>query len=161
MTLPDDAKVLGIAPGPLALTVTGVQASIPLEPGPHRQLLAHVDAARGVAGCRISLCLENIRGTQDGAVLHVSVGEASARRPPSAEPLGLYGLRRASVRKGQRPGAGLTNILDLTAAVAQLPLVRSLASDALAVTIYPAAPLPEPVDIVIGRLVLFWEKFGA
>lgn len=159
MTLPTAAEVLGIAPGPLALTGTGARASIPLEPGPHRRLLAHVDAVRGVAGCRISLCLENIRGTQEGAILQVALGEASPRRIPSAPPIGLYGLRRASVRKDQGQGAGLTNIVDLTAAVAELPLVRSLAADALAVTVYPASPLPEPVDIVIGRLVLFWEKF--
>lgn len=159
MTLPKDAEVLGIAPGSLALSATGAHATIPLEPGPHRRLLAHVEAASGVAGCRISLCLENIRGTQEGAVLQVALGEASARRTPGVEPIGLYGLRRASVRKDQGKDVGLTNIVDLTAAVAPLPLVRSLSADALAITVYPASPLPEPVDIVIGRLVLFWEKF--
>lgn len=161
MTLPAHAELLGIAPGPLALASTGAHVVIPLEPGPHRHLLAQASAA---GDYRISLCLEQIRGTQEGAVLQVAVGEAkspaqSLRRVPCAEPIGLYGLRRASVQSERKQSAGLTTIVDVTEAVARLPLVRSLAADALAVAIYPAEPLPEPVDIVIGRVLLFWEKF--
>lgn len=164
MKLPGHATVLGQAPGPLALASTGARAMLPLEPGPHRQLIAHLGKGEGAAPCRISLCLEGIRGTQDAAVLHVTVGPATGetsllRRPPPAAPIALYGLRRASSRRESRPGAGLTHIVDVTAAVTQLPLARSLAADTLAVTIAPAAPLPEPVDLTIARLLLIWERF--
>lgn len=164
MKLPEHAIVLGQAPGPLALASNGARATLPLEPGPHRELIAHLGKGEGAAPCRLSLCLEGIRGTQDSAVLHVAVGAASGetsqlRRMPPAEPIALYGLRRASGRRESQPGAGLAHIVDVTAAVAQLPLARSLAEDTLAVAITPAAPLPEPVDLTIARIVLFWERF--
>jgi tyrosinase len=154
-------ELLGASPG--AVKVTGsVSTVLPLEPGPHRAVLASLARKAEAALVRIYLHLENIRGTNDATALNAYLDLPATAKPGEhrerhAGTVGLYGLRRASLPQSETGGAGLTCMLDVTETFLALPAASSIASDELRITVVPNRPLSEDSGLVIGRVALYWQ----
>jgi hypothetical protein len=105
---------------------------------------------------RTYLALESIHGSFDATVLRVflKAPAADAGSPVSEVHLGshaLYGLRSASVPRADGQPGGLQCQLDVTPQSAHI--AAALAGQAqLRLSIRPHQPLPDGVDITIGRI---------
>ena len=106
---------------------------------------------------RVYLILEDIRGTNDAAILSVYINLPLPARPGEhpdlmAGTLGLYGLRRASIVSGAKWRFRLTYTLDITSALQRLLADNLLDADDIRVSIVPHPPLADSPDIVVTRL---------
>jgi tyrosinase len=109
---------------------------------------------------RVYLKLENVRGTRDASVLSVYVNAPEGTLPDNhpeslAGSVGLFGLRRASMRDGRHAGMGLSFVLDISEIIDRLHMDRRLSSDALRVTILPDREISEDAAITVGRISLY------
>jgi hypothetical protein len=104
--------------------------------------LQWTDQASIAPSARLSLALEQIHGTYDAAILKVFL------LAPDEIFLGsvaLYGLRRAS--------AGMTGHIEVPAEA--LALIDPVAGTPLQLAVRPHEPLPNGVEIAIGRIGLY------
>ena len=161
MTLPKEAEVLGANSGELEIKGSGAAAVVRLSGDGQRRLSALIGetSARESPG-GVYLGLENIRGTFDAAVLNTYINlpedaRAADHRNLMAESVALYGLRRATVLRGENGGQGLTFLLEITRILLELLAARSLNAEEMRVTIVPDRPLPDSITIVIGRISIF------
>lgn len=141
--LPPEAELLGATTAPLTIQRNGARTVVKISAGIHLN--------RG----RVYVSLENVRGTQDAAVLEVWVSLAAAplaTPPPSAGSAALYGLRRASRAPDGNQGAGLSFTFDVTA---QLPAGTLAEVDEVQVSITTDQPLFDSAGLTIGRVSIF------
>jgi tyrosinase len=161
MTLPKEAELLGANPGELEIKGAGAHTFVRLTPDGQRKFAALIDGnSAGPSSDGVYLGLENIRGTFDAAVLTAYINLPENARPGDhdnlrTESVGLYGLRRASMREGESVGDGLTFLLDITHILVGLISAKSLNLEEIPVRIVPDGPLPESTDIVVGRVSIF------
>ena len=111
---------------------------------------------------RVYLNLENVRGTGDATALSIFINLPDGANPADhpellAGTVGLFGLRRATVARGQHVGGGLNFLLDISPIVDQLHLSNTLNAETLRVTIVPNRPLSDKADVVVGRVSIYRE----
>ncbi len=109
---------------------------------------------------RVFLHLENVRGTHDASVLSVYINLREGAKPSEhpellARSVGLFGLRRASLKEGKHAGQGLNFVLEITKIIDALHLKKSLDVDALSVRIVPHRAVPEKAEITVGRVGIY------
>lgn len=164
MILPKEAELLGATLDLRAGSDAGFETVMRIAPDPHRRLIDSL--AKTPSGLRVYLLLENIRGTHDATALNVYLDLPQGAQPGDhrdllAGSVGLYGLRRSSIPYDRESGQGLSFLLDATQVFLGLPAARSLAADAIRVSILPHRKLTDPRDTVVGRVALFWQKHHA
>jgi tyrosinase len=147
-----------------ALRVTGseVRTSVQLDQVVRRKVaasLAQVPAQTG-APDRVFLKLENVRGLVDATSFHVYVNlpeGAKVEDHPEllAGTVGLFGVRKASIKDEAHAGQGLSFTLEITDIVDAMHLKNSLNVDALDVRIVPVRAVPEEAQVSIGRVSIF------
>lgn len=161
MSLPNDAELLGTNSGELEIKGSGAHTVVRLTADGRRKLIAGLrDPAAASLRSRVYLMLENIHGTNDASVLSAYINLPHDARPGEhrdlvAGAVGLYGLRRASIRSGANEGSGLTFMLDITKILDGFLAANSLDADAIRVSIVPHRDLGDSADIVIGRVSIF------
>lgn len=161
MTLPKEANLLGANSGELEIKGSGASTVVRLSAERQRRLSALIagpSAAESPGG--VYLGLENVRGTFDAAVLNTYINlpenaRASDHRNLLAESVALYGLRRATVLRGENAGQGLTFILEITRILIELLASNSLNAEEIRVSVVPDRPLPDSITIVIGQVSIF------
>lgn len=161
MSLPKDAELLGTSSRELEIKGSGAHTIVRLTADGRRKLLAGLgDTAAASLRRRVYLMLENIRGTNDASVLSAYINLPEDARPGEhralmAGAVGLYGLRRASIRAGENEGSGLTFVLDITKILGGLLAANSLDADAIRVSIVPHRHLGDSTGIVVARVSIF------
>src|ERR1041385_452205 len=161
MSLPKEAELLGTNSAELIVKGSGGHTIVKCTAEGQQKLIAFFEtpSAQG-SPVPIYLALENIRGNYDAAVLNAYLNLPDGARPGDHRNLqagsaGLYGLTRASAPDNENGGQGLTSILDISRVVSELFAARSISPDAIPVSIIPNHPLPDSVEIVIGRISIF------
>lgn len=162
---PKMTELLGASDRPLRIAGRVSRASVKLDASVRRKTVRSLAmAAKTAAPDNVYLKVENVRGTFDAAVLSVYVNlpeKANLRESGQflAGNIALFGLRRASMKDGQHAGEGLTFILDMTPVIDELHLKNELDVESLGVSVIPSGPLPEKVDITVGRISIYREGF--
>ena len=149
--------MLGTSPAPFAIAGAESRTVVPIDTGPYRWLTAFLAEGQGLRG-RLYLRLEHIRGSRDVTVLnaYVSWPAAASTMQPAwllAGHQSLFGLRMASLKRADKPGAGLNASFDITSLLAEL--LNSPRTE-LRVRIVPAPLLPEPADLIVERVSLYY-----
>lgn len=159
MTLPKETEVLGANSGELEIEGSGAHTTVKLSPDAQRKLSGLLSGTNAAAS-PIYLGLENVRGTFDAAILSAYINLPAAARPSdhrnlSAESVGLYGLRMASVGQEANAGEGLTFIVEITQILSALFASKSFDPEEIRVSILTDRPLPDSVTITVGRVSIF------
>jgi tyrosinase len=158
MTLPKDAEVLGTNSEELEIKGSGAHTIVRFTANGRRKLVTGLpNTGAASSRSRFYLMLENIRGTNDASVLNVYINLPEDAHPDEhrdlmADAVGLYGLRRASIRSGQNGGSGLTFMLDITPILGEFLATKSLDPDVIRVSIFPERQLPDSSGIVVARV---------
>ena len=164
MMLPKEAELLGVNSDELQIKGSGAHTVVRLNTDVCRDLVAsRANTSGGTSPDRVYLILENIRGTYDPTILNVYINvpeDASQadHRNQLAGSVGLYGLRRASIQHGEDGGLGLTFVLDITRILIEQPAAKSPYANEIRVSIVPQRQLPDPADLVVGRVSIFRQK---
>ena len=161
VTAGKNTEMVGASPEALPIKRAGARTSVKLDAGVRRKVMASLsNAAETAAPDRVYLNLENVRGTHDAAALSVYVNLPEGAKPSDhpellAGSVGLFGLRRASLKDGQHGGQGLNFVLDITKIVDALHLKNALDVDSLSVTIVPRKAIPDQAEITVGRVSIY------
>jgi tyrosinase len=161
MTLPKEAEVLGANSGELEIKGSGAHTIVKLTAVGQRKVAALISSASAeTAANSVYLGLENIRGDFDAAVLtaYINLPEDASPRDHHnlrAEGVGLYGLRRASIRQGNNDGPGMTFLLDISQILVSEFEAKLLNVEEIPVRIVPDHPLPDSIKLVVGRVSIF------
>ena len=164
MTLPKGAELLGVNTDELEIKGSGAHTVVRLNTDLHHNLVAgRANTSGGRSSDRVYLILENIRGTYDATILNVYINvpeDASQadHRNLLAGSVGLYGLRRASIQHGEEGGLGLTFVLDITPILIEQPAGKSPYANEIRVSIVPNRQLPDPAEVVVGRVSIFRQR---
>jgi tyrosinase len=156
-------ELVGASPSAIPIKGTGATTSVKLDPAVRRRVSASLARATEAAPPdRVFLNLENVRGTRDASALSVYLNVPEGADPADhpdrlAGTVGLFGLRRATLKDGQHAGEGLNFILDITHIADALHLENALDTDALQVRIVPHQPVPEQAEITVGRVSIYRE----
>jgi tyrosinase len=164
MTLPKEAELLGVNSNELEIKGSGAHTVVRLNTNVlHNLAASRVKNSGSALRDRVYLILENIRGTYDATILNVYINvpeDASQgnHRNLLAGSVGLYGLRRASIQHGEDGGLGLTFVLDITSILIEQPAAKSPYANEIRVSIVPQRQLPDPADVVVGRVSIFRQR---
>jgi len=164
MTLPKEAELLGVNSDELEIKGSGAHTVVRLNTDVRHDLVAsRTNTSGGTSRDRVYLILESIRGTYDATILNVYINvpeDASQgdHRNLLAGSVGLYGLRRASIQHGEDDGLGLTFVLDITPILMEQPAAKSPYANEIRVSIVPQRQLPDPADVVVGRVSIFRQR---
>jgi tyrosinase len=156
-----NVELIGSNQGSLAIRGSEARTTVKLDTDVRRKVSASLAAAAETAQPdRVFLNLENVRGTQDASVLNVYVNLPEGEEPSDhpellAGSVGLFGLRRATLKDGRHGGQGLSFVLEITRIVDALHLGHALDADSLQVRIVPHQPVPEKADITVGRVSVY------
>lgn len=155
-----NVELVGANQGTLRVTGARVDTVVGLDRAVRNKVSASlVRAVETAAPDRVYLKLENVRGAQDASVLSIFVNVPGNEAPDNhpellAGSVGLFGLRRSSMRDGKHAGAGLSFVIDITDIVDRLHLSHAL-TDSLRVTILPDRAVAEPAAITVGRIGVY------
>lgn len=160
------AELLGASEGPVRVAGSGAPpVPVRLDAGNRKQLAASLSASSASPlPDNVYLKLENVTGKLDSTVLGVYInlpaGAGQAERSAQhVGDVGLFGLRRASVKDGAHGGTGLSFILDVSAFVDQLHLQDRLTDEAIQVSLIPRQALPGETAIEVGRVSLYRQSY--
>ena len=154
-------ELVGASQQALPIKGAGASTSVKLDADVRSKVSASLaKASENAPPDRVYLNLENVRGTHDASVLSVYIdlpeGEKPSEHPELlAGSVGLFGLRRASLKDGQHAGEGLDFVLDITKIVDALHLNHALDADSLHVTIVPYQQVPDAAQITVGRISIY------
>jgi tyrosinase len=156
------AELLGANASPVRLSHGGgTPVEVKLHPDVQNRVAASLKLASTLAlPDELYLKLENVRGTQDATVLRVYIdlppqADAATRRAQYVGSVGLFGLRRASVKHGAHGGSGLSFILDISRYVDKLYLENKLSEGDIQVSLVPSGALPQAANIEVGRVSIY------
>jgi tyrosinase len=164
MRLPKEAELLGDNSDELEIKGSGAHTVVRLNTDVRQDLVtSRANTSGSTPHDRVYLLLENIRGTYDATILNVYINvpeDASQgdHRNLLAGSVGLYGLRRASIQHGEEGGLGLTFVLDITPILIEQPAAKSPYSNEIRVSIVPHPQLPDPAEVVVGRVSIFRQR---
>lgn len=156
------AELLGANTGPLQISKAGFTS---VNVGLHQAVQKNVVKSLGFASVtqlpdQLYLKLENVRGTQDAAVLRVYIDlppqpDQATQRKQFVGSVGLFGLRRASIKDGAHGGSGLTFILDISRFVDTLFVKDKLSANQIKVDVESAGSAPQASPIEVGRVSIY------
>ena len=164
MRLPKEAELLGDNSDELEIKGSGAHTVVRLNTDVRQDLVtSRANTSGSTPHDRVYLLLENIRGTYDATILNVYINvpeDASQadHRNLLAGSVGLYGLRRASIQHGEDGGLGLTFVLDITPILIEQPAGKSPYANEIRVSIVPNRQLPDPAEVVVGRVSIFRQR---
>jgi tyrosinase len=153
-------ELVGASPA-LPIKGAGASTTVKLDPGVRRKVSASLAKASETAvPDRVFLNLENVRGTHDASVLSVYINLPDGAKPGDhpellAGSVGLFGMRRASVKDDKHAGQGMNFVLDITKIVDALHLKNALDVDSLQVRIVPHTKVPDKAEITVGRVSIY------
>lgn len=166
MPLSKPAELLGANASPVQIPKAGpVSVNVALHPVVQRNVTNSLKfASLTNLPDQLYLKLENIRGTQDATVLGVYVdlppqADGAAQRAQFVGSVGLFGLRRASVKHGAHGGAGLTFVLDISRFVDTLFVENKLSAQQIKVDLKSDSGLPLSSPIEVGRVSIYRQPF--
>lgn len=154
-------ELVGANQETLPIKGSGASTTVKLDTGIRSKVSASLAMASETAvPDRVYLNLENVRGTQDASVLNVYVNLPEGANPKDhpellAGSVGLFGLRRASMRDGRHGGQGLSFVLDITKIVDSLYLNKALDVDSIRVSILPHRAVPDQSEVTVGRVSIY------
>ncbi len=161
VTTGKNVELVGANQGVLSIQGSGARTNVKLDADIRRKVSASLaKASETAAPDRVFLNLENVRGTRDAHVLSVYINLPEGEKPNKhpellAGSVGLFGLRRASLKDGKHAGQGLNFVLEITKIIDALHLNHALDVDSLKVTIVPHQTVPERAQITIGRVSIY------
>ncbi len=161
MTTGRKMKLVGASQEALPIKGTGVSTAVKLDPGVRSKVSASlVKASETAAPDRVFLNLEDVRGTHDASVLSIYINLPEGAKPGDhpellAGSVGLFGLRRASLKDGKHAGQGLNFVLEITKIIDALHLNKALDADSLQVRIVPHQAVPDQAQITVGRVSIY------
>jgi tyrosinase len=161
VTTGTNLELVGANQEALPIKGSGASTSVKLDAGVRRKVSASLAKASETATPdRVFLNLENVRGTHDASVLNVYINLPEGAKPSDhpellAGSVGLFGLRRASLRDSKHAGQGLNFVLDITKIVDALHLKNKLDVDSLHVRILPHQAVPDKAEITVGRVSIY------
>jgi tyrosinase len=156
-----NVELVGANQGVLPIKGSGAVTTAKLDTEVRGKVSASFAAAAETAQPdRIFLNLENVRGALDGSVLSVYINLPEGANPSDhpellAGSVGLFGLRRASMKDGKHGGGGLNFILEITKIIDALYLDNALDVDSLQVRIVPHRSVPDQAEITVGRVSIY------
>jgi tyrosinase len=156
-----NVELMGASQEALPIKGSGASTSIKLDPSVRSKVSSSLAmAAETAAPDRVYLELENVRGTHDAAALNVYINLPEGAKPGDhpellAGSVGLFGLRRATLKDGQHGGQGLNYVLDITDIVDALHLENALNVDSLNVQIVPYQDIPDEAQVTVGRISIY------
>jgi tyrosinase len=146
----DNAELVGANDGALRIKSSGARATVRLDSGVRGKVSSSLaEASEAALPDHVYLQLENVRGTRDSYNLNVSVNQHNAGT------VGLFGLRRATLKDGEHGGEGLTFVLDITNIIDNLFLDNALDVNSLDVRIVPNQAVPDSAEITVGRVSVY------
>jgi tyrosinase len=157
-----DGEVIGTSPGEVAIHRSRTDSRVQLSSGAVQTIATRLSGAVGKNPTEhVYLALDGIRGTQDASALSVYLLPASDGPAEFfAGTVGLYGLRRASVRTATGSAHGLRFVLDVTPFFRDVIHASASRVDEVIVSIRLRRELPVTAAVVIGRIVLFHKDHG-
>lgn len=162
--VPQDSNVelVGATTEPVPVRGSRVGRDIRLDAAMRRKVTEGLAPSPRAAGQsdRLFLNLENVRGNSDAAAFDVYVGVPTGEDPADhpdrlAGTIGPFGITEASSPGSARAGQGLSYVLDITGIVDGLHLDDAFDVDELPVQIVPYRPLPDEVELSIGRISIY------
>jgi tyrosinase len=166
MAGPPNVELLGANTQSIRLSGTEARTSVALSPAVKNKVTASLQATRAAAAAartapdRVFLNLENVRGVNDAVTFSVYInvpeGEDPAQHPElDAGTIGLFGVRKASVRDSRHAGDGVNYVLEITSIVDALHLSGALDANQIHVRLVPLKPVPDSAQISIGRISVY------
>src|SRR5882724_6826771 len=161
VTTGTNMELVGASQGAVPIKGVGATAAVKLNADVRRKVSASLAmASESAPPDRVFLNLENVRGTHDATVLSVYINLPEGAKPGDhpellAGSVGLFGLRRASLKDGQHGGQGLDFVLEITKIIDALHLDHALDADALQVRIVSHQPVPDQAEITVGRISVY------
>ena len=160
------AELLGASTSAVRIVGDGTQpVPVRLDPGNQKALASSLSPSSAApVPDNVYLKLENVTGKLDSTVIGVYINLPPGagqedRRAQHVGDVGLFGLRRASVKDGAHGGAGLSFILDVSGFVDQLHLQDRLSDEAIQVSLIPRRTLPGEAAIEVGRVSLYRQSY--
>jgi tyrosinase len=159
-----NVELVGASRTSLRITGGETHASLHLDTGVRRKVTASLSVApEGGAPDRVFLNLENIRGLVDSTTFNVYVALPESAKPDDhpeqlAGTVGLFGVRKATLKDGEHAGEGLTFVLEITHIIDALHLNKKLDADTLDVRIVPVKEVPVDAQVSIGRISVFRQS---
>jgi len=166
-----NVELVGANDAPLSLVGTEARTIVQIDPTAHAKVaasLSAVSAFNATANAeamlpvpdRVFLNIENVTASVDGSVFHVYVSLPEGADPADhpellAGDIALFGARKASQVDGEHGGQGLTFVLEITRIVDQMHLSDSFNVDRLPVRLVSLNPIPEGVNVKIGRVSIY------
>jgi tyrosinase len=163
--LPKKTELLGASKGGLRIKGLASETPVKLDTRVRRKAVASLaEASTSSLPDKVFLKVENVRGDFDATALSVYVNLPEKAKPGKsseylAGTIALFGLNRASAKDGQHAGEGLTFILGISRIIDELHLENALDADSLRVRIVPSRPLPDNVNITVGRISVYRQGF--
>lgn len=161
VTTGTNVELVGASQQAVPIKGSGATVAVHLNADVRRKVSASLSmASESTPPDRVFLNLENVRGTHDAAALSVYLNlpeGAKAKDHPEllAGSVGLFGLRRASLKDGQHGGQGLNFVLEITKIVDALHLNSALDADLLHLRVVPSQRIPDQAEITIGRVSIY------
>jgi len=158
-----NVELVGASEGAIPISGAEARTAVKLDAAVHRKVAASLLAANvGGAPDRVFLNVENVRAKTDGAALRVYVGVPDGDDPAAhpellAGTIGVFGVRKASLRDGKHAGDGITYVFDVTRIVDALHLQNRFDVGSLPVRIVPVVPVPDSTQLSIGRVSIYRE----
>ena len=154
---PVSSELLG-ATGNLRLSGAGVSASLALDSEVQDRLTTSLNkAAETSKPDRVFLRLEGIRSSHDGIPFTVYLGTSDGHEY-RAGLVTLFGASQASEPDGDHAGDGMTQVMDVSPIIDQLHAADALKAGALRVRLAPRHPVPDSVDLTVGRISLYRQS---
>ena len=161
MTIGRNMELVGASQEAVPIKGLGVSTAVKLDPGVRSKVSASLaKASQTAVPDRVFLNLEDVRGTHDASVLSVYINLPEGAKPGEhpellAGSVGLFGLRRASLKDGKHGGQGLNFVLEITKIIDTLHLKNALDVDSLRVRIVPHQAVPDQAQITVGRVSIY------
>jgi tyrosinase len=154
---PTSSELLG-ATG--AVRLSGAQASAPLaldREVSNRLTTSLVNAQETAKPDRVFLRLEQIKTSHDGIPFTVYLDTPDGQEH-RAGLVTLFGASQASEPDGEHGGEGMTRVIEVSRIIDELHAADALKGGALRVRLVPRYPVPDAVDLSIGRISLYRQS---
>ena len=153
-TEPKTSELIGAT---ASLRVSGAEASatLPIDSGVRQRVTESLASASPAAPPdRVFLRLENIKSSNDGVPFVVYLGLPDGTEH-KAGLVTLFGASQASTASGDHAGDGMTHVMEVSDIIDRFHAADALDAGTLRVRVVPRHPVPESVDLSIGRISLY------
>lgn len=151
-------ELVGASDQPTPIAGAGAETSLRLDEGMRAKVAGNLAAgpAPGAQAEKVFLNLENVKGFSDATVLQVylqipgKAGEPATERPVGS--VGLFGISQASEPDGGHAGQGLSYVLNITKAFAEIAGSNQPDLNKVSVRLEAVSPVQASADVQVGRI---------